>query len=432
MTRAGSVPVSYGVLADRLPAGRRRAWCGSCAGSPRAPLDGPGDPQDTERPRRTAGAEPEPCTSTSSRSICVLVGLALYTVLGGADFGAGIWQLTTLVAPGRTPEAPRAGEAIREHAHHAMGPVWEANHVWLIFVLTVTWTAYPTAFGAIASTLAMPLLLAGVGIIFRGAAYALRAGTDRYRELSAIDSVFSIASVLTPFALGTMVGAIASGRVPVGNAAGSLFSSWLNPTSVLVGVLAVVSSAYMAAVYLAADAARHDEPELAEAFRTRALIVGVLAGAVAVARPAGPALRRAPGVRAPAHRPRPGRRDHLGHRRGGHARTGERAPLRRRARVGRAGRRGLDHRLGAGPAAATAARPDAWPRRRRRTRRWSCCWSRSRWAARSCFHPWRCCSRSCCAGASTPAIPPPMRRSGRRRCSTAPPTASPPGWRWPG
>ena len=128
--------------------------------------------------------------------------------------------------------------------------------MWLIFVLTVTWTAYPSAFGAIASTLAVPLLLAGIGVIFRGAAYALRAGTERPRELGLIDSVFSLASFLTPFALGTMVGAVASGRVPVGNAAGSLFGSWLNPTSLLVGVLAVVLAAYMAAVYLAADGAR--------------------------------------------------------------------------------------------------------------------------------------------------------------------------------
>jgi cytochrome d ubiquinol oxidase subunit II len=215
--------------------------------------------------------------------ICVLVGLALYVILGGADFGAGLWQLTTLVAPGRTPAARERAAQIREHAHHSMGPVWEANHVWLIFVLTVTWTAYPSAFGAIASTLAVPLLLAGIGVIFRGAAYALRAGTDRPRELGVIDSVFSLASSLTPFALGTVAGAVASGRVPVGNAAGSLFGSWLNPTSLLVGVLAVVLSGYMAAVYLAADGARHDEPDLAERFRTRALIVGVLAGAVALA-----------------------------------------------------------------------------------------------------------------------------------------------------
>jgi cytochrome bd ubiquinol oxidase subunit II len=215
--------------------------------------------------------------------ICMLVGLALYAVLGGADFGAGLWQLATILRPGGSDRERQRAEAIREHAHHAMGPVWEANHVWLIFVLTVGWTAYPSAFASIASTLAVPLLIAGIGIILRGAAYALRAGTSKASELGRIDTIFSLSSILTPFALGLIVGAIASRRVPVGNAAGNLITSWLNPTSLLVGVLAVAFCAYMAAVYLAADAAREHKIELVEQFRTRALISGLLAGVIAVA-----------------------------------------------------------------------------------------------------------------------------------------------------
>ncbi len=207
--------------------------------------------------------------------IFALVGLVFYTVLGGADFGAGFWQLTA----GRGRQA----QAVREHAHAAMAPVWEANHVWLIFVLTVVWTAYPTAFGSIASTLSIPLFIAAVGIIFRGIAYALRAGAAGPRELSAIDRVFSISSVLTPFALGTAVGGIASGRVPVGNAAGSQFGSWLNPTSLLVGVLAVTTAAYLAAVFLCADATKLGDHGLEEQFRRRALGAGVVAGLIAVA-----------------------------------------------------------------------------------------------------------------------------------------------------
>src|SRR3954471_14923673 len=207
--------------------------------------------------------------------IFAVIGLAFYTVLGGADFGAGFWQLTA--------GKGRQAQAVREHAHAAMAPVWEANHVWLIFVLTVIWTAYPTAFGSIASTLSIPLFIAAVGIIFRGITYALRAGASGPRELSAIDTVFSISSVLTPFALGTVVGGIASGRVPVGNAAGSQFSSWLNPTSLLIGVLAVISAAYLAAVFLCADATRLDDKELEERFRRRALGAGVVAGGVAFA-----------------------------------------------------------------------------------------------------------------------------------------------------
>ncbi|HEY3959064.1 MAG TPA: cytochrome d ubiquinol oxidase subunit II, partial [Solirubrobacteraceae bacterium] len=170
-----------------------------------------------------------------------------------------------------------------DHAHDSMAPVWEANHVWLIFVLTVTWTAYPTAFGSIASTLSVPLFIAAIGIVLRGATYALRAGTSTHREQRSIDAVFAVSSILTPFALGTMVGAMASRRVPVGNAAGHMFSSWTGATSILVGVLAVATSAYLAAVFLAADAARGGDVELERRFRARALGAGIAAGAVALA-----------------------------------------------------------------------------------------------------------------------------------------------------
>ena len=204
----------------------------------------------------------------------VLGGLALYTALAGADFGAGFWQLFA----GRGERAAR----IRAHAHRSMGPVWEANHVWLIFVLTVFWTSYPRAFASIASTLAVPLFIAALGIILRGAAYALRAGASGAGESAVIDTIFSVSSVLTPFALGAAIGAIATGRVTVGNASGHLFSSWLNPTSIFIGMVAVANCAYLAAVYLAADAARLGDRPLEQAFRRRALGAGVVAGAVAL------------------------------------------------------------------------------------------------------------------------------------------------------
>ena len=205
----------------------------------------------------------------------VLVGLGLYVVLAGADFGAGFWQLTA--------GGEKAGAEVREHAHRSMAPVWEANHVWLIFVLTVLWTAYPVAFGSIASTLSVALFIAGIGIVFRGAAYALRAGTSGIREQRRVDTAFALSSVLTPFALGAAVGGIASRRVPVGNAAGHLFSSWLNPTSIAVGALGVATGAYLAAVYLSADARRLGEEELERRFRARALGAGLVTGALAVA-----------------------------------------------------------------------------------------------------------------------------------------------------
>jgi cytochrome d ubiquinol oxidase subunit II len=208
-------------------------------------------------------------------AVFILIGLVAYTVLAGADFGAGFW---TLFPGGRTGRT-----ATRDHARHAMGPVWEANHVWLIFVLVVCWTAYPVAFGSIASTLAAPLFIAAVGIILRGTSYALRGQLEAAPGRRAIENLFALSSVLTPFALGTIAGAIAAGRVPVGNAAGNLVTSWLNPTSVLIGALAVATSSYLAAVYLAADARRLGQRGLEHEWRWRALWTGAVAGTLSLA-----------------------------------------------------------------------------------------------------------------------------------------------------
>jgi cytochrome d ubiquinol oxidase subunit II len=204
--------------------------------------------------------------------ILILAGLTLYAVLGGADFGAGFWML------------PGGGltQRVRDHAHRAMAPVWEANHVWLIFVLVICWTGYPTAFASLMSTLTIPFFVAAIGIILRGSTYVLRSAEGTTRVGATADLVFAAASILTPFALGAAVGGIASGRVPVGNAAGDLVTSWLNPTSAMIGAIAVVTGAYLAAVYLAADARRVGDAELEEAFRRRALGAAVAAGAIAL------------------------------------------------------------------------------------------------------------------------------------------------------
>ena len=206
--------------------------------------------------------------------ILIGLGMVAYAVLAGADFGAGVW---TLLARG-----PQRDEQ-REQAHHSIGPVWEANHVWLVFVLVVAWTAYPVAFASIASTLLIPFGVAAIGIIIRGAAYALRSSARTRLGGTGEAAVFGVSSVLTPFALGAAVGAIASGRVPVGNARGELVGSWATPSSTAIGILFVVIGAYLAAVYLTADANRHGSTELADAFRRRALVAGVLGGVAAAA-----------------------------------------------------------------------------------------------------------------------------------------------------
>jgi len=204
----------------------------------------------------------------------VLLGITAYALLGGADFGAGFWDLTAGGA--------RRGGAIRGMIQHSMSPVWEANHVWLIFILVIAWTAFPVAFGSVFSTLSVPLFLAALGIIARGGAFALRGHAATIREARTLGAVFAVSSVLTPYFLGATLGGIASGRVPVGNAAGDMVDSWVNPTSAAIGVIAVLTGTYLAAVYLAADSVRSGQPELAEAFRTRALGAGIVTGAASL------------------------------------------------------------------------------------------------------------------------------------------------------
>ncbi|MGV9360123.1 cytochrome d ubiquinol oxidase subunit II [Amycolatopsis sp. NPDC003731] len=209
-------------------------------------------------------------------SVAVLwVGLTLYVLLAGADFGAGFWDLFA--------GGPEKGREQRELLEHAIGPVWEANHVWLIFVLVTLWSAFPPVFAAVMSTLYIPLTLVALGIIIRGAAFAFRKASDTPAQQRLFGTAFAVSSVLTPFFLGTVAGGIASGRVPVAIAGGDLLTSWLNPTSVLGGVLAVGAAAYLAATYLCADARRAGNPRLAEVFRRRALVTGLALGVIAAA-----------------------------------------------------------------------------------------------------------------------------------------------------
>jgi len=204
-----------------------------------------------------------------------LLALTGYVVLGGADFGGGFWDLT---AGGAERGAP-----IRAMIKRSMSPVWEANHVWLIFLLVVLWTAFPEAFGSIMSTLAVPIFLAALGIVLRGGAFALKGEAATIAEARFLGATFALSSVLVPFFLGTAAGAIAAGEVPVGNASGGAFSSWTGPTSILVGLISVATGAHLAAVFLGADAQRAGRSDLVRAFRTRALGSGAAAGALAIA-----------------------------------------------------------------------------------------------------------------------------------------------------
>src|SRR5258705_46392 len=196
-------------------------------------------------------------------AVMLFVGVTAYALFGGADFGAGFWDLTAGGAD--------RGARPRALVDHSIGPVWEANHVWLIFCLVVLWTAFAEAFASIMLTLFVPLTIAAFGIVIRGSSFAFRKAVFRTRDRRNFGAAFAASSVLVPFCMGAVAGAIASGRVPSGGRAGDPWDSWINPTSILGGVLAVVVVAYLAAVYLTWDARRIDDGEMVEYFRRRAV-----------------------------------------------------------------------------------------------------------------------------------------------------------------
>jgi cytochrome bd ubiquinol oxidase subunit II len=206
-------------------------------------------------------------------AVILFFAVTMYAVFGGADFGAGFWDL---VAGGA-----ERGEAPREVIDHSIGPVWEANHVWLIFVFVVLWTGFPEAYSSIMLTLYVPLSIAAFGIVLRGASFAFRKTVFRTRDRRNFGAAFALSSVIVPYCMGTVAGAIASGHVPAGGKAGDPWTSWINATSIVAGVLAVVVVAYLAAVYLVWDARRVEAPEMEGYFRRRAIGAAVVAGVVA-------------------------------------------------------------------------------------------------------------------------------------------------------
>jgi cytochrome d ubiquinol oxidase subunit II len=204
----------------------------------------------------------------------MFIGVIAYALLAGADFGSGFYDLTA--------GGGRSGAEMRTLIDHSIGPVWEANHVWLIYVLVMWWTGFPGAFAAATTTLFIPLMLALAGIVLRGANFAFRKYAATFAQARLFGAIFAGSSLITPFFFGTVAGAIASGRVPAGGY-GDRVGSWINPTSLVGGCLAVAMCAFLAGVFLTADAARTGNAQLAQRLRVRTLAVGVLAGAIVFA-----------------------------------------------------------------------------------------------------------------------------------------------------
>ena len=209
--------------------------------------------------------------SIESAAVIVWFALVAYAVFGGADFGGGVWDLLA-----RGYRANDQHRAITE----ALGPVWEANNVWIIFVLVGTWTAFPIVFSSLSTALFIPLSLALLGIVLRGASFVFRSYTPSaaftYRLWG---SIFNAASIITPFLFGMCAAAIASGRirVPDGTVHADFWTSWANPFGVVCGLFALSLCATLAATYLTVEAQDHHDNDLVELFRLRALLAGAVA-----------------------------------------------------------------------------------------------------------------------------------------------------------
>jgi cytochrome bd ubiquinol oxidase subunit II len=213
-------------------------------------------------------------TAAATVGAILLASVTLYAVLGGADFGGGLWDL---LAGG-----DRRGSAPRRLIDDTITPVWEANHVWLVFDLVIFWTAFPHAFAAVMTTLALPLWLALAGIVLRGAGFAFRKEARRLSLQRLFGAVFAFSSLLAPFFMGTVIGAIATGQVPASASRASL-SAWTGAMPLLTGFLFVGACGYLAAVYLVGEAARGGDAGLEAYFTRRAWASGIVTGGLSLA-----------------------------------------------------------------------------------------------------------------------------------------------------
>jgi cytochrome bd ubiquinol oxidase subunit II len=202
----------------------------------------------------------------------LFVVIAAYALFGGADFGGGIWDLLAGSA--------ERGAAPRELIEESITPVWEANHVWLIFILVLLWTAFPLAFAAIMTALFVPLSLSLLGIVLRGVGFAFRHTAQRLRMQQLTGATFAASSLITPFFMGTVVGAVATGQVPV-HPAGNVLAAWTSLTAILTGFLFVAACAYISAVFLVLEARQRGHQDLRRYFSLRATAAGMLTGALA-------------------------------------------------------------------------------------------------------------------------------------------------------
>jgi cytochrome d ubiquinol oxidase subunit II len=218
---------------------------------------------------------PSNLPSSTIAAVILWFGVTCYAILGGVDYGAGFWDLTAGGA--------KRGARPRALIDQAITPVWEIHNVWLIFALVVLWTAFPRASASIRSTLFVPIALAAAGIFLRGCAVVFRKAIQARAARRFFGATFALSSLLTPFFLGAAFGAVASGRVEAGDPGGDSLSAWVGPTPLLIGALAVLCAAFLAAVFLVSEAGRAGDVALERYFRRRAIGSAVAVGVLAIA-----------------------------------------------------------------------------------------------------------------------------------------------------
>lgn len=203
----------------------------------------------------------------------LLIAITLYAILGGADFGAGVWEFNT---------AMRSSKRERDLLYRAIGPVWEVNHVWLIFAIVLMFSAFPIAFAALSRALWIPLLLALLGIFARSVGFAFRAyAAGAVRQQALFGVIFAFASTSTPFFFGACAGAIAGGLDvdADGKFHGHYLTGWITPLSVFCSFYAVGLCSYISALFMTCEAQADNDAELTLVWRRRALTMGVILGA---------------------------------------------------------------------------------------------------------------------------------------------------------
>ena len=208
----------------------------------------------------------------------LLLAITAYSVAGGVDYGAGIWDMLA----GRGPTAERARQLI----DHAMAPVWEANNVWLVLAIVVCWTGFPLLFQSVFASLYPLFAVALLALILRGAFFAFRHVQSGPQAQSRMGIVFGISSVLAPFFFAAALGAIASGRVALGEPNISVWEACFNPTSISFGLVSLAATAFIGASFLVGDARRFGQPDMVDYFRRRAVIstaVLIIIGTIALA-----------------------------------------------------------------------------------------------------------------------------------------------------